>query len=238
MTVLAVVLHDPVLLVCLFGVSLVPFVAARPSGGVGAKVAAFYLFVAVGTTLSQGFFSTQTGGAEPLFWLIAPDAPYLGAFTGGVAFTLAGAAYGFVQAFRVLAILNASLTLVLTTPLNRVVLGLSKLGLPPLLAFMVTTAVRFVPTVFEEWKMILTAQRARGIPLTGRRMIEYSLSPLVLASIRRCNQLALAAESRAFGAGVGRSAYVEIAFGPADRSCMVAIAVVAVLLLGAALAGV
>lgn len=237
-TALAIFLHDPLLLFSLFLLSLLPFALGRPQRGTWLRIVAFYLFIFVGTTLSQGFFSTHTGGAEPLFWLIAPDTPVIGVFTGGVAFTLEGAAYGFVQAFRIISMLNASLTLVLTTPLNRVILGLSKFGLPPLLAFMITTAVRFVPTVFDEWRMILTAQRARGIPITGRKLIEYSLSPLILSSIRRCNQLALAAESRAFGAGVGRSAYGEIACGPADRYCMGAVAVVTGLLIAAGYWGV
>ncbi len=202
-------------------------------------ILAFYAFIFVGTTFSQALFYQPLTGPPPdvLFWLIPPDLPVLGPFTGGVPFTLQGAVYGFIQGFRILAMLNASVTLVMTTPVNRIMAGLRELRLPFTFMFMLTTAVRFVPTIIEEYRMIANALKARGLGRNPLRLAQYSMAPLILNSVRRCSQLALAAESRAFGSREHRTYYTEVRFGRGDMVCGSCMAAASLALISAAFIG-
>lgn len=213
----------------LFIFTLVPLILSRPPFRQMRPILIVYAFIFAGTTFSQALFYRPLTGTplEVLFWLIPPDFPVLGTFTGGVPFTVEGAVYGFIQGFRILAMLNASVTLVMTTPVNRIMAGLRELRLPFTFMFMLTTAVRFVPTIIEEYRMIAQALKARGLGKNPLRLVQYSMTPLILNSVRRCRQLALAAESRAFGSRVHRTYYTEVKFGRCDvvgASCMAAAA--------------
>ena len=238
-TVLAVFIHRPDLLLTLFFLTLVPLAISRVPMYQLRLILFFYAFIFIGTTISQGFFYQPLTGPPPdvLFWIISPDMPFLGAFTGGVSFTLQGALYGFIQGFRILSMLNASVTLVMTTPVNRIMAGLRELRLPFTFMFMLTTAVRFVPTIIEEYRTIANALKVRGVAKNPLRLVQYSMSPLILNSVRRCSQLALAAESRAFGSLADRTYYTSVKFGTGDRVSWICIGISSVLLVWLSLAG-
>jgi energy-coupling factor transport system permease protein len=227
-TIAAVCINKPVLLLLLFFLTLSPLVLAKIPAKQFILIGSFYVFIFVGTTLSQALFYSPIAGTQltVLFWILPPDFPLLGPATGGIPFTLEGALYGFIQAFRVLSMLNASVTLVLTTPLNRMVCGLRELHVPYLLTFMITTAVRFVPTLMEELRMITHAIRSRGIAGNPFRIVFYAMSPLILNSVRRCNQLSLAAECRGFGTLRTRTYYTKILWKPFDTTATLMIAAI------------
>lgn len=227
MTVLAVLLSIPDLLIILLMATLVLLAVSKIPLRHLRFFIGFSTFIIIGTTASQAMFSGAAleSGAEVIFWVIPPDFPFLGSITGGVPFTLEGAVYGFIQGFRIIAMLAASAMLVTTTPLERLVAGLRELGLPATFMFMVTTAVRFVPTVLEEFRMVVNALQTRGIPGNPIRMMEYALTPLVLNSVRRCNQLALAADSRGFSCGRPRTSFTVEKMGTMDYAVLVSISV-------------
>jgi len=218
-TIFAIALRQPLLLVLLFASSVIPFLFIKVPKKQVIALIFLYMLITAGAIISQAlFYRPLTGLPEEYTWIIPPDFPVIGPFTGGILISMEGAIYGFIQAFRILAILNASAMMVMTTPLNRLIVGMRKMGIPSTLAFMLSTAVRFVPTLMDEYQTIFTAQNARGIlnkwhPL---QLIEYTFTPLVLNSVRRCNQLALAAESRGFDSGCIRTSYVSIAFSYRD----------------------
>jgi energy-coupling factor transporter transmembrane protein EcfT len=217
--VISILLRRPDLLVILFAVTLIPVILTGMNRKDWIILAGFYLIVAIGATLSQAFFYTPSGG-EPLsfIWLLSPSTPVIGALTGGIRISAQGAVYGFIQAFRILAVVNASAVLVVSTPMSRLIVGLRKMGMPALFAFMITTAVRFVPVLVEEYQTILDSLRARNLINIKHpvRTMEQSFSPLIINVIRHCNQLALAAESRAFDTGRERTSYTEISFSGTD----------------------
>jgi energy-coupling factor transport system permease protein len=238
-TILAVLIQRPDLLLTLFFLTLIPVVISKVPMHQLKPILFFYAFIFIGTTISQGFFYQPLTGLplDVLFWLIPPDTPLLGPFTGGVSFTLQGAVYGFIQGFRILSMLNASVTLVMTTPVNRIMAGLRELRLPFTFMFMLTTAVRFVPTIIEEYRTIANALKVRGVAKNPLRLVQYSMSPLILNSVRRCSQLALAAESRAFGSRAERTYYTTVQFGKGDRISWSCIGISSVLLVWLSLAG-
>jgi energy-coupling factor transporter transmembrane protein EcfT len=93
------------------------------------------------------FYVPKEGFTSGYIWLVTPDTPIIGIITGGIPLSLQGAVYGLIQSLRILAMVNASVALVMTTPFNRIIIGLRQLGIPSVFAFMLATAVRFVPTI-------------------------------------------------------------------------------------------
>lgn len=219
LVVMAILIREPALLVLLFAITLIPLVLSRVPARTLFFILLLYLMIAAGTTLTQALFYRPSDGTLLSFvWLVPPDVPVIGSLTGGILVSRQGALYGFIQAFRILAVLNMSVVLVVTTPINRIILGLRQIGVPGTFAFMLTTAVRFVPVLMEEYQTILAALRARNLtsPYHPIRTVELSFAPLIINVIRRCNQLALAAESRAFDLHLRRSSLTLLAFGPSD----------------------
>lgn len=233
--VLAILIRDPGLLLLLFALTLLPCILTRIPRRSLLPLTGFYLIVALGATASQAFFYQSSSGVPlTLICIVPPSVPLIGTLTGGIFASYEGAVYGFIQAFRILSVINASAALVISTPLSRIIIGLREMGMPALFAFMLSTAVRFVPTLMEEYETILTSLRSRNLisPWHPLHMVELSFSPLIINSIRRCNQLALAAESRAFDTGRERTAYTQIAFAGRDIAAFF-LTGIAVLVLGA-----
>lgn len=218
-TILAVLIRDPVSLLFLFLATVIPLLLAGIPFGQLKKILLLYTLIVIGAVMSQAmFYVPKEGFTSGYIWLVTPDTPIIGIITGGIPLSLQGAVYGLIQSLRILAMVNASVALVMTTPLNRIIIGLRQLGIPSVFAFMLATAVRFVPTIIEEYKMICNALRARGLisPFHPVRFFEYTFTPLILNSVRRCMQLALAAESRAFGSEIKRTSYIEMQFTYSD----------------------
>ena len=83
---------------------------------------------------------------------------------------------------------------------------------------MVSMALRFVPTLLEEYDRIRTAQTARGAsvgagPLRARlRALAAVVIPLLSSALRRAEELADAMEARGY-AGGGRTTLTQPRFG-------------------------
>jgi energy-coupling factor transport system permease protein len=81
------------------------------------------------------------------------------------------------------------------------------------LALMMSIALRFIPTLWEETEKIKKAQLARGADLESGNVFKRLKSyipifiPLFLSSFRRAEELAMAMEARAYRGGVGRTKY-------------------------------
>ena len=75
---------------------------------------------------------------------------------------------------------------------------------PPRFALAALAAVRMLPVLADEWRLIGLARRARGIeaglnPVIGLRLAAGRLFALLVAAIRRGTRLALAMDARGFG---------------------------------------
>jgi len=131
---------------------------------------------------------------------------------GGVQVTWEGVLAGVVQIYRLsfLVILSALLTFT-TSPsqlahgLETVLEPLALLGLPVRdLALVLTIALRFVPTLFDEIEKIIQAQRARGVDFgtrnPWRRVWNWVpvFVPVFVSAFRRADDLAMAMEARGF----------------------------------------
>jgi len=233
-TFLAIIIRDPLSLLLLFSITLIILFLVRMSAEKIKQILLLYILIIIGATLSQAlFYVPKEGLSTSIITLVSPDMLLIGLITGGISLSLEGAVYGCIQSLRILAMLNTSVILVMTSPLNRIIIGLRQMGVPSTLAFMLATAVRFVPTIMEEYKMICNAQRARGLISSAHpiRFFEFTFTPLILNSVRRCTQLALAAESRCFGSEVCRTAYIELSFTVLDFISLILSACIGFLLI-------
>lgn len=104
----------------------------------------------------------------------------------------------------------------LTDGLSRLFLPLRKLRIPVDDFFtIVHISLRFVPTLFLEGKRIALAQKARGLDMNVSliRRIRYTLPlivPIMVLSIRRANELALALDARWYDPGKARTSFVAL----------------------------
>ena len=78
-----------------------------------------------------------------------------------------------------------------------------KIGMPYAVAFVMSTALQFVPVLSRKAKNVLDAQRARGIPLepgwSSLRHYPAFLGPLLIQAFQLAEELAEAMEARGFG---------------------------------------
>lgn len=133
-------------------------------------------------------------------------------------------------ALRILVLIAAASLLTATTSPLALTDGIEDL-LSPLkrikfpaheVAMMMTIALRFIPTLYEEARKITNAQKARGADFTsgglvGRvRALLPVLIPLTVGAFARADQLAEAMESRGYSGGEGRTRYRELVFGARD----------------------
>ncbi len=114
--------------------------------------------------------------------------------------------YGATMAARLLAILSASALFVLTTDPSQLVRSLiHQAHVSPRIAYSIFVAYRFVPLLEIEFDTIRAAHQLRGgVGRYGpieriREVIGYAI-PLLASAVRRGERVALAMESRAFGA--------------------------------------
>ncbi len=186
------------------------------------------LFIVALTAIFQVLFSRE--GATLFEWGI------LEVHAGGVEM-------GFSLAMRILLLVAAANLLTATTAPVALADGIEDL-LSPLkrvrfpaheVAMMMTIALRFIPTLYEEAQKIMKAQAARGADYDDGGLIRRSramvpvLVPLTVGAFRRADELAEAMESRGYRGGEGRTRYRELRYRDRDA---VALAVVAFILVG------
>ena len=132
---------------------------------------------------------------------------------GPVRVTTAGLLYGITMVCRLPAIFAASLLFVLTTnPVEFVVALIQQARLPVRIGYAIFAAYRFMPLVHEELANIQAAHQVRGAATGGgpvaraRQVFGYAI-PLLAISVRRAERVALAMDSRGFGAAGRRTYY-------------------------------
>ncbi|HBT95523.1 MAG TPA: energy-coupling factor transporter transmembrane protein EcfT [Coriobacteriia bacterium] len=144
--------------------------------------------------------------------------------------------------FVVLRLMTATIPLALLlvlTQLNDLSNSLVKiLHLPYRYAFTITTALRFIPVFTDEMSLIMESQTARGVnfdtknPVRKIRLMIPLCVPLLVTSVGRIEQAAMAAEIRGFYLRTRSSGSKDYAFRPLDATV---VAVVAALILVAVL---
>ncbi|MHB8916751.1 MAG: energy-coupling factor transporter transmembrane component T family protein [Desulfocucumaceae bacterium] len=152
---------------------------------------------------------------------------------GPVHISVRGLLAGLDLAARLVLIIALGIVLTSTTSTLRLAAGLeellkplARLGVPVHEVVMaVTVAVRFVPVIFEEARTIMNAQVSRGAGFGGpglaRRATAFIslMVPLLVAALRRSEELATAMEARCYQGG-RRTRMNVLKFSTGDAVCM------------------
>lgn len=173
--------------------------------------------IAWGTIVTQAIF--YGGDPRSIWFTLVPEFEVGGWHCVGVHFYAEGALYGLQQSQRLLAMALAGLTVCLSTSPQRLLTGMTRLGLPIAIGFMAVAAVRFLPTMLNELATVRQARRLRGYrfrwwPITaGIHSIWHELAlsePVLGAALRRASTLATSITTRGFDASNPRTFYPEM----------------------------
>ena len=136
-----------------------------------------------------------------------------------------------------LIIMSTMLTLT-TTPtdiadgIEKAFRPLNKIGVPiHEIAMMLTIALRFIPVLMEETDKIMRAQKARGADFERGSLIQRAKGlvpifiPLIVSSVKRSMDLAMAMEARCYHGGQGRTKMKPLVYGRRDRIAYVVLLV-------------
>ena len=200
---LVILLDSPTaLLVCFLG-SLTLVALSRPTWRQIGLLCAFLFFTTWGLVYSQAIFYNEFPRTV-LFTLVPRDFPVIGKMTDGIRVYREGLFHGIIQSLRFNTTLVIGCFIVWTTQPRDLLLALSQLRVPATLAFMVTTALHFVPVIANEASAVFRSQRLRGFRYLRRNLfatcrgVINSFRPILVGNIRHATHLGDSVESRGF----------------------------------------
>ena len=168
--VLAIVVDNPRTLFLLFTATLLLHLSARTSIYKWQVLAILLLLGLWGSMFSQALFFAQTP-RTPLFVIIEPTMPVLGQITGGLYIYREGVIYGAVQGLRSAMMLSLGLFVCWTSDPRQLLKALITWRLSPQIAFMLVTAIRFLPVLAAEAGEVIIALRLRSDTRVGRKVL-------------------------------------------------------------------
>lgn len=166
----------------------------------GAILVPLLIVVAIG----QGFFNAQ--GETVLFAL------------GPFEFKLEGLLFAAAVGGRTAVLVTAAMLLLLTTHPGKLLAALTQNGMPPKMAYVISSTLQMLPTFRARADSILLAQRSRGLKTRGNPFRRFAvlvplISPLVLGVFVDVDERSTAMEARAFGS-TGKRTALEIVPDP------------------------
>ena len=142
--------------------------------------------------------------------------------SGVIVITDKGLSSGLLLALRMSGALLPLSVMIMITPINDLSAEMvDKLHIPDKYAFVLTTALRFIPTFSNEMNQIIQAQVARGCDLDTKnifkkiKVIIPMSMPLLISSIRKIEKQAITLEIRGFNSPQ-RSRYKQIKASSGD----------------------
>lgn len=141
-----------------------------------------------------------------------------------ICITKGGLIFAAKMAIRLISLVVGASLLTLTTTPTELTDGIESL-LRPLkvikipvhdIAITMSIALRFIPTLMEETDKIMKAQKSRGACFDEGGLLKRAkallpiLIPLIVSSLRRADELALALDSRCYNAVTNRTRYKEM----------------------------
>jgi energy-coupling factor transport system permease protein len=172
----------------------------------------FFVVGAVGFLGSNAlFYAPAEGQTLHILWQAGPLHISAEGLRAGVSLTL-----------RMMALITFSLLFVMTTnPTDFILSLIQQARVPYRLGYGVLVAYRFVPLWRSELDTIRAAHRIRGAgeraTLRGRwEQVQRYAIPLLAGAIRKAERVAIAMDSKAFGAAEQRTYYRRLHVAPAD----------------------
>ncbi|MGI6443020.1 MAG: energy-coupling factor transporter transmembrane component T family protein [Synergistaceae bacterium] len=150
---------------------------------------------------------------------------------GPFSITKEGCIGALTMSFRLLYLVLYAAILTLTTSPSKLSNGIEslmtpfkKIGFPAHeVAMMITIALRFIPTLFEETSRIIKSQLSRGVNFNEGGLIKRAkayipvLVPMFALVFMRADILATAMESRCYRGGIGKTEMYPLTWGKKEN---------------------
>lgn len=200
---LVILLDSPTALLVCFLASILLVASSLPNLKQIRLLIIFLFFTTWGLIYSQGIFYNAFPRTV-LITLVPAEVPGIGEWTGGIQIYREGLYHGIIQSLRFNTTLVIGCYIVWTTQSRDLLLALSQLRVPGALAFMVTTALHFIPVIASETVAVIRSQRLRGFRFlrfnvfVSVRGVINSFRPILAGNIRHATNLGESVESRGF----------------------------------------
>jgi energy-coupling factor transport system permease protein len=151
-----------------------------------------------------------------------------------------GLEMGIKTFVRMLVILTSGV-IMSTSNYRETIQGLIQWKVPYKIAFMTALSLRFIPIFTEEFQDSMVALQLKGIdfkkiPFGKKTQIYvYLITPIILSSLKHAEEIAIAMESRAFGAYKNRVEYLVLRLKGYDYGVMIAAVLLSISYVWAAL---
>lgn len=109
-----------------------------------------------------------------------------------------------------------ALVAIMTTHPSDLFSSMEKIGVPYVVNFILIMALELIPLMQNEFFVVLSAQKSRGLKGAGFSAILPSMVPVFAGSLERVQQLSISLESRAFGSKGKRTSYRRVSMYPKD----------------------
>jgi len=206
--ILSLIFSNPLYILLLFLATL-PLITAARIGREWASVMKLSLYLCTAIVVINVLVSYQ--GSHVLV-----EAPFRLPILGTPIITLEAILFGIVMSIKLLVIISAFTLLTFTIHPDDIMLALLKMRFPYKSVMVTSLSTRFIPCLIEDIQRISDVHKSRGLELDKGNWLQKVKNravitiPLLANSLDRAVQVAEAMESRAFGAGQGRTFYKEI----------------------------
>ena len=164
---------------------------------------------------------------------------------GALSITKEGCIGALTMSFRLLYLVLYAGILTLTTSPTKLSNGIEslmapfkKIGFPAHeVAMMITIALRFIPTLFEETNRIIKSQLSRGVNFNEGGLIKRAkayipvLVPMFALVFMRADILATAMESRCYRGGIGKTEMYPLRWGKKENITIIMFTVISLIVL-------
>lgn len=136
--------------------------------------------------------------------------------------TLGGIMLSVTFLLRIFTMVTASMVLTAVSSLEEWIQLLQKLKIPYEVSFIITTAIRFVPTLDRKRKLILDARKARGADFGAKGILHWLraqitvMVPLMMHAIFMAEALSMSMLNRGFGYARTRTNFRKLSLTTAD----------------------
>ncbi len=148
--------------------------------------------------------------------------------------------FAYLTATKIFVMTSAFILLLLSTHPGDLMNDLTRRGLPPTFAYVLTSTLQIIPQMQDKADAIIDAQRSRGLDTEGgfRQRVRALLplvGPLVFGSLVEVEERAIAIEARAFTSRLPKTSLREIPDTAIDRAARWLLIALILLSLGSAL---
>jgi energy-coupling factor transport system permease protein len=117
---------------------------------------------------------------------------------------------GVTMVLRATCMTIFALVAIMTSHPSDLFVSLQRIGMPYVLNFILTMTLQLIPILQNEFSIVLSAQKSRGLKGTGFSALLPSMVPVFVGAIERVSQLSISLESRAFGSQGVKTSYRNV----------------------------